>query len=120
MADGPRSWEELRDLALGLGLPGVVEATSWGRPCLKAHGKLWTWWSPREDAPVFKVAAEEREVLLEAEPETFFVTDHYRPHGLVLARPDRLDRAWAEANLRRVWRAQAPKRFLKAWDEGRG
>jgi hypothetical protein len=39
---------------------------------------------------------------------------------LVLARPNRLDRAWAEANLRRIWRAQAPERLLKAWDEGRG
>ena len=110
-------WDRLKALALGLGLPGVEETTSWGQPTLKAHGKLWVWWSPHEDAPVFKVPFEEREILLEAEPETFFVTPHYKGHALVLVRPDRLDLAWARHNLLRVWRAQAPKRVLKAFDE---
>ena len=109
-------WPGLRALALGLGLPEVIEATSWGQPCLKAHGKLWTWWSPSENAPVFKVSIEEREILIEAAGDEFFVTNHYRSHPLVLVRPDRFDPAWARANLAKVWRAQAPKRVLKAWD----
>lgn len=111
-----QGWESLKRLALGLGLPHVAEATSWGEPVLKAHGKLWVWWSPHEDAPVFKVPLEEREILLEAEPDTFFVTDHYRGHALVLVRPQRLDPEWARANLRRVWRRMAPKRVLAAFD----
>jgi hypothetical protein len=109
-------WNSLKAMALGLGLPGVTEATSWGEPCLKAHGKLWTWWSPSEDAPVFKVPFEEREILVEAEPERFFFTPHYRSHPLVLVRPEMLELDWAKANLMRVWRAQAPKRFLKEFD----
>jgi hypothetical protein len=109
-------WERLKTLALSLGLPGVEEATSWGQPNLKAHGKLWVWWSPHEDAPVFKVPFEEREILVEAEPKTFFFTPHYKSHPLVLVRPDKLDLAWAKANLIKVWRAQAPKRVLKAYD----
>lgn len=113
------TWETLRALALSLELPGVSEAVSWGQPCLKAHGKLWTWWSPHEDAAVFKVAREEREVLLETEPATFYVTPHYQPHGLILMRPAAFDAAWARANLVRVWRAQAPKRLLKAFDAAR-
>jgi hypothetical protein len=118
MAPARVDWPALRMLALGLSLPGVTEATTWGQPCLKAHGKLWVWWSPHEDAPVFKVAREVREMLLAADPDTFFVTPHYRPHGLVLMHPDRFDAVWAEATLRRVWREQAPKRLLKAWDAG--
>jgi hypothetical protein len=109
-------WERLKTLALSLGLPGVEEATSWRQPNLKAHGKLWVWWSPHEDAPVFKVPFEEREILVEAEPKTFFFTPHYKSHPLVLVRPDKLDLAWAKANLIKVWRAQAPKRVLKAYD----
>jgi hypothetical protein len=112
-------WEHLNALALGLGLPGVVEATSWGEPCLKAHGKLWVWWSPSEDAPVFKVPFEEREILVEAEPGRFFFTAHYRNHPLVLMRPEMFVLDWARANLVRVWRAQAPKRLLKAFDAAR-
>ena len=111
------SWIELRDFALSLGLPEVVETTSWGEPCLKAHGKLWTWWSPTAKVPVFKVPIEEREVLLDAVPETFFITPHYKAHALILARPETLDLEWVRANLTRVWRAQAPKRWLKAWDQ---
>jgi len=109
-------WNSLKTMALGLALQRVEEATTWGEPCLKAHGKLWTWWSPSEDAPVFKVPFEEREILIEAEPERFFFTPHYRSHPLVLVRPERLDLEWAKANLIRVWRAQAPKRFLKDFD----
>jgi hypothetical protein len=109
-------WEHLKAFALGLNLPGVAEATSWGEPCLKAHGKLWVWWSPSEDAPVFKVPFEEREILVEAEPGRFFFTPHYRNHPLVLMRPEIFDLDWAKANLIRVWRAQAPKRLLKKFD----
>lgn len=110
------TWDRLKAIALELDLPGVTEALSWGQPCLKAHGKLWVWWSPHEDAPVFKIAREERDVLIEAEPEIFFVTPHYQKHQLVLVRPEKLDEEWAKHNLQRTWRAQAPKRLLKAYD----
>ena len=111
-------WDRIKAMALSLGLPGIEETTSWGQPTLKAHGKLWVWWSPHEDAPVFKVSFEEREILVEAEPDTFFFTPHYKGHPLVLVRPEKLDLEWAKANLIRVWRAQAPKRLLKAYDTG--
>jgi hypothetical protein len=111
-------WNRLKTMALSLGLPGVEETISLGQPTLKAHGQLWVWWSPHEDALVFKVPFEEREILVEAEPSTFFVTAHYRGHPLVLVRPEKLDLEWAKTNLIRVWRAQAPKRVLKAYDAG--
>ena len=110
-------WPQYRELALSLGLPEVVDATSWGNPVLKAHGKLWAWWSPSEDAPVLKMPREEREFLIEVDPQTFFVTDHYRPHNLVLVHPARLDPEWAKAQLLKTWREMAPKRVLKAYDE---
>ncbi len=114
----PVTYETLKELALSLALPGVTEAVSWGQPCLKAHGKLWVFWSPSEDAPVFKVPFEERDMLVEAAPEIFFYTDHYKNHKLVLARPDRLNMGWARANLLRVWREMAPKRLLNSYDSG--
>jgi hypothetical protein len=109
-------WDRLKTMALSLGLTGVEATTSWGQPTLKAYGRLWVWWSPHEDAPVFKVPIDERDMLVEAEPGTFFVTAHYKGHPLVLVRPEKLDLEWAKANLIRVWRAQAPKRVLKAYD----
>lgn len=114
------TFEDIRKLALSLGYPGVTEAVSWGQPCLKAHGKLWFFWSPSEDAPVFKVSFEERDMLVEAEPGTFFYTPHYKSHQLVLARPEKIDNDWIRANLTRVWRQLAPKRVLAAWDKEHG
>jgi len=116
----PVTFEDIRALALSLGFQGVTEAQSWGQPCLKAYGKLWFFWSPSEDAPVFKVSFDERDMLVEAEPEIFFFTPHFKAHKLVLARPDRVDATWIRANLIRVWRELAPKRVLKAWDAEHG
>ena len=110
------TYAKLKTLALSLKLPNVVEATSFGQPCLKAHGKLWVWWSPHEDAPVFKVPREEREMLIELDPERFFVTPHYQAHALILVRPEKLDAAWTRMILLRMWREMAPKRVLKAYE----
>ena len=105
--------------AMVLALPDTEETTSWDARSFKVNGKVILYWNPRHDAPVFKVSLDERDFLIEADPETFFTTDHHRPHGLVLARPDRLDPAWAQANIERVWRAQAKRATVKALDMGR-
>ncbi|MGB0497029.1 MAG: MmcQ/YjbR family DNA-binding protein [Rubricella sp.] len=114
------TWPQMRDFALALDLPQVEEATSWGNPCLKAHGKLWVWWSPYVDAAIFKGSIEEREMLMEADPETFILHPHYAGHGLILVAAGRIDPGWAEARLRATWRAAAPKRWLKTWEAGHG
>ncbi|MDZ7872815.1 MAG: MmcQ/YjbR family DNA-binding protein [Rhizobium sp.] len=98
-----------------LALPTTEETTSWGAVSFKVNGKAMLFWSPTHDCPVFKVPYEERDHLIEMDPDTFFTTDHHRPHRLVLARPDRLDIEWARENLTRVWRAQAKKAVVKAW-----
>lgn len=111
-----RDWPELRLLALSLGLPGVADATSWGNPNLKAHGRMWCWWSPLIDAAVFKGSVEEREALHEADPDTFPVHPHYARYGAILVAGGRLDPDWARARLLHSWRALAPKRLLRDWD----
>lgn len=102
-----------------LALPETVETTSWGAPSFKASRKVIVCWTPTYDCPLFKVPIEERDFLIEADPETFFTTDHHRPWPLVLARPERVDHGWVRANVERVWRAQARKRTVWAWDVSR-
>jgi hypothetical protein len=65
---------------------------------------------------VFKTSPDEREMLLAADPETFFLHPHYTPYNLILVRPGRLDPGRARARLIRQWRDAAPKRWLRAWD----
>lgn len=117
-----RDYPELRDLALSLHLPEVTEAMPWGNPCLKAHGKMWCWWSPYVDAAVFRATLDEREMLMAADPDSFTLHPHYAAYNLMLVRAGRIDPDWARARLLRDWRDAAPKRWLKAWDaeHGRG
>jgi hypothetical protein len=103
-----------------LALPGTEETTSWDARSFKVNGKVILYWTPRHDAPVFKVAVEERDFLIEADPETFFTTDHHRPHGQLLARPATLDPGRARGNSERVWRAQAKRATVRAWEAARG
>ena len=84
---------------------------------LKAHGRMWCYWGKMADGAVFKADVDEREMLLAADPETFFQHPHFTPHGLILARAGRLDPGWARARLVRQWRDAAPKRWLKEWDK---
>ena len=110
------TWPDLKALALGLCLPEITTAHPWGHEVLKAHGKMWCYWAALADAAPFKAGPDEREMLLAADPDTFFLHPHYTPHGLILVRAGRIDPIWAAARLIRQWRDAAPKRWLKAWD----
>jgi hypothetical protein len=111
-----RDWPELRDFALSLELPEVTLAYPFGNEALKAFGRMWCYWG-RGDGAVFKADKLEREFLMQADPGTFFLHPHYAPYDLVLVRAGRIDPGWARARLIAQWRAAAPKRFLKAWDD---
>lgn len=99
MTEVIQNWAELKAFALGLDLPEITHATPWGHEALKAFGKMWCYWSHYADAAVFKAAHDEREMLMAAEPATFFLHPHYAPHNMVLVRAGQIDRAWAPARL---------------------
>lgn len=113
-----KEWTELRELALSLKLPQVVDAVSWGNPNLKAHGKMWTWWSPMIDAAIFKCSIDEREMLISVDPDTFVMHDHYKRSNVVLVAGGRIDPEWAKVRLTQTWRDMAPKKVLHAFDAG--
>ncbi len=107
--------EELR--ALILALPQTEEGTSYGHPSFKAFGKFLTRLRKEDNSLVLlEVGFDEREMLMEAEPEIFHLTPHYQNYPSVLARLEKLDAATVKGFLERRWRALAPKTFLKAWD----
>ena len=107
--------EEVRELVLSL--PDTEEGASHGLPSFKTGGKFLTRIRAEDDSLVVYVPSfDERDMLIEAEPETFHFTDHYKDYPIVLARIGSVDPAWLEAALRRRWRRVAPKRVVKAWD----
>ncbi|MCX7367062.1 MAG: MmcQ/YjbR family DNA-binding protein [Alphaproteobacteria bacterium] len=71
-------------------LPGVEEGTSYGTPAWRHRGRMLARLHQDGASIVLKIGNETRDHLLQADPETFFVTDHYRGHPMVLARLDHL------------------------------
>jgi hypothetical protein len=74
-------------------LPGVEEGTSYGTPAWRHKGKLLARLHQDGRSIVLKVGNETRDHLLQADPETFFITDHYIGYPMVLARLDKLSAA---------------------------
>ncbi len=105
--------------ALILGFPGVTEGTAWNHPAYRVAGKFLTRLREEDDSLVLLgIGFDEREMLMEADPTVFHLTDHYRNHPCVLARIGPLDAAALKAMIERRWRAQAPKAMVKAYDAG--
>ncbi len=68
------TFETVRKIAFIL--PGVEESTSYGTPAFKVKGKLFARQHQDGVSLVIKVDVEDREILMEADPETFYITDH--------------------------------------------
>ena len=80
---------------IGLTFPNVVAETKYdGSPVLKAHGSFMAGMATHEsaeaDSLVVRTPIEERHWLLEEAPETYYLTEHYEPHPVVLIRLERI------------------------------
>lgn len=102
--------------ALVLTFPETETGTSYGMPSFKAAGRVLTRIRPEDDSVVVYVdSLDHREMLMEAEPATFHITDHYRGHPIVLARIATVDPLWLRATLERRWLKIVPKKVSKAY-----
>lgn len=122
---------------LGVRLPEAVEGGDPERVGLSVRGKGFAWTlmerpEPRTDRPepkapkapkepvlgvlAIRCTAADKEMLLAADPDKFFTTDHYRGFPAILVRLDRVgaDELWEL--LVEGWRCQVPKRMAKEFD----
>jgi hypothetical protein len=111
--------EEMREICLSF--PGVTEGTSYGRPAFLVNNKFFTRFRAEDDSMVLmEVSLDEREMLIEAEPETFHFTGHYKDYPSVLARIATLHPGSFRNFLYRRWRKIAPKALVRARDKETG
>ncbi|HLI67331.1 MAG TPA: MmcQ/YjbR family DNA-binding protein [Caulobacteraceae bacterium] len=107
--------DEMREIVLSF--PGVSEGRSYGSPSFLVNKKFFTRLRTAEQALVLlEFSFDEREMLMEAEPETFFFTAHYKDYPSVLARIATLHPGSLRNFLDRRWRKIAPKKLIKEWD----
>jgi hypothetical protein len=78
----PVTYDTVRRFALAL--PNVEEGTAYGTPALKVNGKLFVRLHQDLDKIVLKMSFERREEMMAADPETYFITDHYRDYPWIL------------------------------------
>ena len=67
-------------------LPGAEESTSYGTPAFKVKGKLFARFHLDGEALVVSVDFDQREEMMSADPEKFYITDHYRNYPWILVR----------------------------------
>ena len=75
---------------LGLAMPDVEEFSRKGSPVLKLRGCFLAGIAQHASAEpgslVLRSPLEERDLLIDDAPETYYITDYYRPYPLVLVR----------------------------------
>ena len=104
--------------AVGLALPGVEVATNYaGWPVLKLGGAfmagLASHYSAEPETLIVRIALDDRDMLLEDAPDTYYVTDYYRPHPVVLVRLSQIDRDALHDLLAMSWRLTMPKARMR-------
>jgi hypothetical protein len=104
------SWAELR--AFALSLPGVEQGICFGTPAVYVRKRLLA--RLKEDGETLAIKSDflDRDVLLEADPKAFFLTDHYRAYPMILMRLASVRGAVAQELMELAWRRAASKRLL--------
>jgi hypothetical protein len=102
------TWDDVRELALAL--PEVVEGTSYGTPAFHVKKKFMARLREDGETVAFRVSFDERDLLMQTRPKTFFITDHYLGYPAVLLRLGAATRAELADVVRMSWRFSAPKR----------
>jgi hypothetical protein len=90
----PRSSSFKTVEAIGRTLPDVEVTTSWGQPTLKVRGKMFVCMAANKAAEpntlVVMMDFADRDALLEDDPDTYYLKEHYVNYPCVLVRLSRV------------------------------
>ena len=89
---------------------------SYGTPSLHVRGKFMARLKEDGETVVLKVDPADRARLFDAEPDTFYTTDHYRNYPVMLVDLLSVREAALPGLVEGAWRVVAGKRLLAAWE----
>ena len=79
---------------IGRALPDVEVTTAWGKPALKTRGKMFVCIASHKSAEpnslVVMMAIPDRDALVEDDPATYYLKEHYVNYPCVLVRLNRI------------------------------
>jgi len=109
------SWDDV--VAIGERLPGAEAGTWYGTPGLLVAGKGFCRLRTDPDALVLRVAGlDDKEALLQGDPEAFFTTPHYDGSPHILIRLEAVDADELAELIEEARRSRAPKRIVTNYD----
>lgn len=103
-------------IAIALAFPGVLETKSYGTPSIKVGSKFLLRLRDTGIIALQRPSMDERDMLIEADPHLFFITDHYRDYPYVLVRLDNIASDRFRALFETIWRDKAAKRHVLTYD----
>lgn len=105
---------------VALSFPLANEKPSYGKPAFFIAKKFFTRLRSEDDSLVWIVGSiDERDNLIELDPKTYFITEHYRDYPSVLVRIKRINEAMLRKMLERRWRTIAPKKLINDVDDSK-
>jgi hypothetical protein len=104
--------------AVACKLPEVEISKSYGTPSLVVRGKLMARLHQDGEALVLRTELLDRQILMQADPEAFYITEHYQNYPLVLVRLSAVRRDALPDLMERAWRLVAPKTLIARFDSG--
>jgi len=112
---GRVTWETVRQLAIAL--PGAEEGTSYGTAAFRVRGKLFARLHQSGESVVVMIDPDERAMRMRADPEAFYITDHYVRYPMMLVRFSAVRREDLCDLLEESWRLSAPARLVADYDD---
>jgi hypothetical protein len=106
------SFETVRSIALAL--PGVTEQPCYGTPGFRLGKKFLSRLHQDGKSLVVKIGFDEREMLMAADPQSFYITDHYRHYPAMLVGLETVAVETLQRLLEQSWRAIASKKAIAA------
>jgi hypothetical protein len=92
-------------------LEGVTDATAYGAPCFKLNGRIFTCMAINKQAEpnslMVRLPIDQRNAMVEEEPDVYYVKPHYEPHPCLLVRLSKVRREALRDLLTGAWRQMA-------------
>lgn len=111
----PAMFAKVREIALSL--PGTEETTSYGTPAFQAGRQGFARLHQDGESLVVRMDFEQRAAMIEADPEVYYITDHYLNYEWILVRLSRVSVEALRDLLRGAWRwaTSGKRRSGGAW-----
>ncbi|MBP1988876.1 MmcQ/YjbR family DNA-binding protein [Paenibacillus eucommiae] len=113
----PNNLQLVRKLAHSF--PGTEEGTAYGTPAFRVRGKILCRIQDDEETLVLKMDFEMRDFLLQADLETYYITDHYQGYPYILVRLSLVKAEELRQHMEQAWRHLALKRVVAEYDRER-